>query len=359
MPEYDKYCLYIKELWESRNLTNNGKYLKSLENKLEDFLNIDDICLIQNGTLAIMAALKALNLEENSEIITTPFSFVATSSSIVWQGFKPVFIDIDPNSYNIDCKKIEEKITSKTSAILAVHVFGNPCDVGKIEQIARKYGLNVIYDAAHCFGVKYKGESILKWGDISTLSFHATKVFHTIEGGAIYTNNRELAGKIRNMINFGFSSNYEINDIGFNGKLNEFEAIMGILNLEKINEIIKRRREIYNLYIKRLQGLDLEFQKLGIDESEYNYSYFPLLFSTNGTREKVFEKLKENGINTRKYFYPLINEFSYYKKYNNDDTPVALNISERILTLPLYPELKDYEVEYIAEIIRKTINDKR
>lgn len=355
MPDFDTYCLYIKELWENRNLTNNGKFYKTLKKKLEEFLNVDNICLIQNGTLALMAALQVLKLKEKSEIITTSFSFVATSSSIVWQGFKPVFVDIDPETFNIDHKKIQEKITTKTSAILAVHVFGNPCKVEEIHKIGQQHDLNVIYDAAHSFGVRYNGESILKWGDLSTLSFHATKIFHTIEGGAIYTKNQILSEKINKMINFGFSNKYEVDDLGFNGKLNEFEAIMGILNLEEIDKIIERRREIYNLYVGMLTGLDVGFQKLIINDNEYNYSYFPLLFSTNEMRDKVFNKLIENNINSRKYFYPLINEFSYYKKFNSN-TPIALDISKRILTLPLYPELKDYEVEKISDIITKTIN---
>ena len=335
MPDFKDYAEKIRELWDSRWLTNNGKNLLELEDKLKKYLKVENIALVSSGTIALQIALEAFNFEVGSEIITTPFSFVSTTSSIVWQKFTPIFVDIDEKTWNIDPKKIEEKISKKTRAILPTHVFGNPVDIEQIEKIAKKYDLKVIYDAAHCFGVEYKGKSVFKFGDISIASFHATKVFHTIEGGSLFARNNHLIGKIKRLGNFGFGEDHEdvINE-GINAKMNEFQAIMGLLNLKKVDFWIEQRKKITEIYDAELEG-KVEKQQINPYLTKYNYIYYPVLFENKRERDYVFNKLKENGVNTRKYFYPLINKFSVYKKYKGT-TPIAQKVSNRILHLPLY-----------------------
>lgn len=355
MPRFGDYVERIKKLWNSGWLTNNGKNLLELERKLKKYLGVKNIIIVSSGTLALQIALESFNFEPGSEIITTPFSFIATSSSIAWQKFVPIFADIDEKTWNIDPKSLEKKINEKTRAILPTHVFGNPVDIEQIDRIAKKYSLKVIYDAAHCFGVEYKGKSVFKHGDISIVSFHATKVFHTIEGGALFTENDDLVGKIKRLRNFGFSENSdEVMDIGINAKMNEFQAIMGLLNLEKVDFWIKQRKKITEIYDGELKG-KVEKQQINPYLTKYNYIYYPVLFKNKEERDYVFEKLKNNKINARKYFYPLINNFSAYKRYNRGATPVAEKISNRILHLPLYPGLTEKEVHCIVNIV----NEKR
>lgn len=351
MPDFDKYCNYIRKLWDSKWLTNNGPYHNELEERLEDYLKVKNLSLVQNGTLALMIALEIFDFKPGDQVITTPFSFVATTSSIVWQRYVPKFVDIDSETFNIDPKKIEESITEKTKAILAVHVFGNPCEVEKINKIAKKYDLKVIYDAAHCFGVEYNGHSILNHGDISTLSFHATKVFHTIEGGAIVTKDKDIHKKVNSLREFGYGGVNEAENIGINAKMNEFEAIMGLLNLEKIDIWIEKRKQIYDFYMYKFSKFSfLDFQKMNENMTKYNYIYLPILFPSQAIRDRIYKKLLENNINSRKYFYPITTKLKKYQKYD-ENLLNALNISQRILTLPLYPELSKENVEKIISII--------
>lgn len=351
MPDYLEYCNSIRELWETRHLTNYGENHKRLEKELTDFLEIKHIIPVCNGTVALLLAIDALDLPEGSEIITTPFSFVATSSSIIWQKHIPVFTDVEADTFNLDPDKIRKKISTNTKAILAVHVFGNPCNVDKLQELSDAYNLKVLYDAAHCFGVSSKGKSILTYGDLSTLSFHATKVFHTIEGGAVCTSDDALAEKIRKKGNFGQVKEGVVDEIGINGKLNEFQAIMGLLNLKSVHDYIEKRRLLYLRYVDALKELHVTFQRLNCSYDDYNYSYFPLLFSDRDTRNEVFLVLQSNGIMSRRYFHPLISDMEAYSCFDTFDTPIAKDLSERILTLPLYPDLSVEDVERIAAII--------
>ncbi|KAF2955123.1 DegT/DnrJ/EryC1/StrS family aminotransferase [Marinitoga sp. 38H-ov] len=345
MPDYDKYIKKIEKLWENRWLSNNGKYLVELENSLEKRFETN-CAVVSNGTLALLIALELFDFPEKAEIITTPFTFVATSGSIIWQKYKPIFVDIDPMTFNIDTSKIEEKITDKTKAILAVHVFGNPCDIEKIDEIAKKYELKIIYDAAHCFDVYYKKKSIYKLGEISIASFHATKVFHTIEGGALFSDNKELINRAKRLRNFGFNEKIEIVDKGINAKMNEFQAAMGLLNLEIVDEEIEKRKKRFELYKEKLKGL-IKFQKLSNYITKYNYIYMPVLFENQDMRDLVYLQLKKEGYNTRKYFFPSLDEV-----YNSENQcRVSHNISKRILHLPLYGDLENENIERVCSII--------
>ncbi|ACJ75329.1 sugar transaminase [Thermosipho africanus H17ap60334] len=349
MPDFEKYTQMIEKLWETRWLTNNGEYLVKLEKALEERFNTK-CAVVSNGTLALLIAIELFDFPKDSEIITTPFTFVATSSSIIWQKYKPVFVDINPETFNIDPNEIEKKITENTRAILAVHVFGNPCDIEKIEEIAKKHRLKIIYDAAHCFDVYYKGESIYKFGDVSIASFHATKVFHTIEGGAIFSDNDELIRKAKRLRNFGFNEEIEIEDKGINAKMNEFQAAMGLLNLEIVGKEIKKRKKIYESYKEKLKGL-VKFQKLSSNITKYNYIYMPVLFENQEQREKAYKKLKEEGYNTRKYFFPSLD--TVFNQENQCKT--SQEISKRILHLPLYGDLEEKHVEKICTTIEKVV----
>jgi len=355
MPDFLEYCNCIKDLWESRHLTNYGINYRELEKELVTFLNINNVIPVVNGTIALLVALDALDLPKGSEVITTPFSFVATASSIVWQNLKPVFVDIQPDTFNINPIKIKEKINFNTKAILTVHVFGNPCNLEVLQEIAEENNLKLLYDAAHCFGVNYNEKSILTYGDVSTLSFHATKVFHTIEGGAICTTNDALGQKLRKKVNFGQDKEGIIDEVGINGKINEFQAIMGLLNLKNINEYIRKRRVLYLQYLDGLKNLDVKFQVLNCSYDDYNFCYFPLLFKNQEIRDQVYKVLQYNDIMARQYFYPLINDMEAYRGYSDNNTPIAKNIAERILTLPLYPDLTIDDVDKITSIIRSII----
>ncbi|MHA9741294.1 DegT/DnrJ/EryC1/StrS family aminotransferase [Robinsoniella peoriensis] len=353
MPGFEEYIEEIKPLWDSHWLTNMGAIHKKLEKSLMDYLNVDHLSLFSNGHMALELALQALNL--TGEVITTPFTFASTTHAIVRNGLTPIFCDINKNDYTMDVSKIESLITDRTTAILPVHVYGNICNVEEIERIAKKYELKVIYDAAHAFGIKYKGTGIASFGDISMFSFHATKVFNTIEGGAICFRDEELGGKLYRLKNFGIRNEITVDGIGANAKMNEFQAAMGVCNLRHISEEIKKRKKVVETYRSRL--LHVEGLKVLLDQEnvENNYAYFPVVFDEGiygATRNEVCEKLKENNIFARKYFYPLTNTFECFNnKYDVGETPVALQISKRVLTLPLYADLPLEDVNRICDIV--------
>jgi dTDP-4-amino-4,6-dideoxygalactose transaminase len=351
MPDFEKYQEKIKKLWETRWLTNNGDYLVELERRLSE--RFDTQCVIvSNGTLALLIAIELFDFPKGSEIIVTPFTFAATVEAIIWQGYKPVFADIDPETFNISPEEIEKRITEKTVAIMPVHVFGNPCNVEEIQDIAEKHNLRVIYDAAHCFDVFYEGKSVYKFGDISVASFHATKVFHTIEGGAIFSDNSELIEKARRLRNFGFNQKVEIVDVGINAKMNEFQAAMGLLNLEIVDEEIEKRKRVFEKY-RELLGDVVDYQKLSERLTKYNYIYMPVLFADEKTRDNVFEELRVNGYNTRKYFYPSLNSI-----FSRQSCPNSESVSSRILHLPLYGDLEDEHIENVCNIIKRIVGGK-
>lgn len=361
LPELEKYVEYLKKIWATRWLTNEGKFVQQLESQLEEYLKAENLLLVSNGTLALHLALKALDLK--GEVVTTPFTFPATTNVLLWEGLTPVFADIDSETYNIDPVDVERKITEKTSAILAVHTYGNPCYVEELQEIADKHNIKLIYDAAHAFGTEYKNQSVIKYGDISTLSFHATKIFNTIEGGAIYARDEKVVEKIRLMRNHGIKSEEEVQIVGTNAKMNEFQAIMGLCNLEEINEKIELRKEIYNHYKEGLaDNGKIKFQK--IIASKHNYSYMPICFESVEKRNEIHFELLKNGVFSRKYFYPLTTEAVYFKekgqnlikKYN---LIRALDISNRILCLPLYPDLDLQIVENIIDIVSDHLKEPR
>lgn len=348
LPNRVMYKKYVDEIFDSNWITNRGKMVQTLEKKLEKYLNVKNLLLVSNGTMALQVAYKLLNLK--GDIITTPFSFVATTSSIVWEGLNPVFVDINRNSLCIDADKIKEKITDKTSAIVATHVYGNCCDVNKIKEIADENNLKVIYDAAHGFNVTMSGKSILDFGDISTLSFHATKIFHTIEGGALIIKDDDLYEKAKKIINFGFSSKGTIECLGINAKMNEFQGAMGLCLLEEVENQIKKRKHIYYKYRSKLKGT----KHISIYEYEQglcpNYSYFPIILDSEELLLKVISKLNDNHINPRRYFYPSLNNLEYVKKQKME---ISEDISKRILCLPIYGDLEEECVEKIICVIKE------
>lgn len=355
MPSYDEYCEEIKDLWESHWLTNMGTKHKRLQAKLEKMLNVPHVTLYTNGHLALENAIAALNLPNGGEVITTPFTFASTTHAIVRNGLVPVFCDIKEDDYTIDVQKLEKLITDNTVAIVPVHVYGNMCDVEEIDRIAKKYGLKVIYDAAHAFAVKYKGLSSGSFGDASMFSFHATKVFNTIEGGCVCYKNDAWVQLLNDQKNFGIHSEEEVAYIGGNAKMNEFQAAMGLCNLGHLDEEIKKRKKVVEHYRERLsnvEGIKLSVVQEGV---ESNYAYFPVVFDGyKYTRNEIFEKLAEVGISARKYFYPLTNSFECYRNYPTagiDKTPVAQHMALRVLTLPLYADLSIDDVDRICNVI--------
>ena len=349
LPNKEKYQSYVDRIFQSGWLTNNGSLLQELERRLADYLGVRNIILVANGSFALQLAYKALDLE--GEVITTPFSFAATTSTLAWEGLKPVFADINPKTFNIDPAQIEAQITPNTSAIVPVHVFGNPCDVEAIQSIADKYKLNVIYDAAHAFGSEYKDQSVLNFGDVSTLSFHSTKLFHTIEGGAVITNDDELAKKVRLMINFGISGPTSIDSVGTNAKMNEFEAAMGLCVLDEIETIRQRREDIWQVYTNELSNI-VEMQQWN-EHGKNNCAYAPVLFENENQLLKIEAKLKENDILPRRYFYPSLDTLSYLdsKQICNNSRDIA----SRILCLPIYPNLSKSNIKNIIQIIKKGV----
>jgi dTDP-4-amino-4,6-dideoxygalactose transaminase len=351
LPPLENYVQYLNKIWNSRWLTNNGEFAQLFERKLEEYLQIKRILPVANGTFALQVALKALDLK--GEVITTPFTFAATTNAILWEGLTPVFADIDPETFNIDPADVERKITNKTSAILAVHTYGNPCYVDELQKIAETYGLKLIYDAAHAFGVQYNDKSVLDYGDICTLSFHATKVFHTIEGGAIVAKKDEHFDKIKLLINHGIKSEEKVAVVGTNAKMNEFQAAMGLCNLEYINERIKLREKIYTKYKSGFSDSNVQFQK--IVSSRYNYSYMPVCFENISKRDEIYLKLINYGIKSRKYFYPLTVNSDYFNNENLVEKyglNFAYDVSNRILCLPLYTDLEETVVDNIIDIIK-------
>ena len=346
LPDKKKYQTYVDKIYTSGWITNNGPLVRELEQRLADYLGVKNIVLVANGTVALEIAYRLLKL--TGEIITTPFSFVATTSSIVSNGLQPVFADIDPTSFNIDPKNIENKITDQTSAIVPVHVFGNACDVEEIERIANKHDLKVIYDTAHAFGVKYKGDSVLNHGDVSTLSFHATKLFHTIEGGALIIKDDALVQEARYLINFGIDGPDSVKTLGTNAKMNEFEAAMGLCVLDDMEMILQQRQLVYDRYHELLKT-SVQFQDMNL-ESTQNYSYFPVVFETEEKTLSVQKALNDNGVFPRRYFYPSLDTLDYL---NTDQTmTISRDIAKRILALPIYPDLTEKEQAKIINIIK-------
>ncbi len=354
MPDFSEYIDEIKDLWETKWLTNMGIKHNELKEKLKNYLKVSGISLFTNGHLALEAALSVMNLK--GEVITTPFTFASTTQAIIRCGLTPVFCDINPNDYTIDVLKIEELITDKTCAIVPVHVYGNVCDVEKIEEIAKKYNLKVIYDAAHVFGVKYKEQGIGSFGDASMFSFHATKVFNTIEGGCVTYNDETLSEKLKLQKNFGMKNQESYTEIAGNGKMNEFQAAMGLCNLRHIDAEIEKRKNCARKYIELLSVDGIKVWKEQ-ENVTHNYAYFPVLFDKKvfgKSRNEVAVELMEENIFARKYFYPITSEFECYKgKFYINPTPIAKEVSENILTLPLYADLKEEEIEKICNIILK------
>jgi len=357
LPNLEDLIPLLHEIWDRGVLTNSGPFHKKLEDSLCDYLNVPHISLFCNGSIALVTALKALDI--TGEVITTPYSFVATAHSLVWNNIKPIFVDIDSQTLCLDPNKIEESITSKTSAILPVHVYGQPCDVDAIEEIAKKHKLKVIYDAAHAFGVKCHCGSILNHGDLSVLSFHATKVFNTFEGGAIICKDYETKQRIDQLKNFGFISETSVTNTGINGKMNEFSSAIGLLQIRTIDDNINKRKKIDNIYrnnLKKIPGIRL-YETLSTIKT--NHSYFPVFVEIDYslTRDQLYFKMKENGINCRRYFYPLITDLEVFKNrpenFGNVKFTIATKAAETVLCLPIYPSLSDNDVHNIINIISK------
>ncbi len=353
MPPMEEYIDEIKDLWDTHWLTNMGVKHRQFQIELKKYMNVENVELFTNGHMALELSMQALSL--SGEVITTPFTFASTTHAIIRNGLTPVFCDIDPENFTIDTNKIEKLITEKTSAIVPVHVYGNVCNIEEIERIAKKNDLKVIYDAAHCFGIKYKNIGIGNFGDASCFSFHATKVFNSIEGGAVCFKNSDFGQALYYLKNFGISGPENVEAVGANAKMNEFCAAMGICNLRHINDEIVKRKAVYERYmynLKNTDGLRLNIVK---EEIESNYAYFPIVIDEKifgVDRNYIFEKLMENNIFSRKYFYPITNTFDcFHGKYNAELTPNALYISERVLTLPMYANLSINDVDRICEII--------
>ncbi len=345
LPPKNEFDSLVNGIWERNWLTNNGPLVKELELRLKEYLSVDHLSYLNNGTVALQIAIKALDLHD--EIITTPFSYVATVSSIVWEGCTPVFVDIDPTTFNIDSTKIETAITSKTSAILATHVYGNPCDIDKILEIAEKYNLKVVFDAAHCFGSKYKGESVYKFGTISTASFHATKLYHTIEGGAIFSSDPEIMKKVNWMRNFGHAGPEKFYGLGINGKNSEVHAAMGLVNLKHVNSILNKRKELsqyYDFALNSLKVAKLRIQK----DSEFNFAYYPIIFDSENQLLKCLLVLNNADIYPRRYFYPDLTTLPYVEQVN---LPISQKASRCVLCLPMYHTLQFLEIDLIADLL--------
>lgn len=357
LPSLDEFMPYLQDIWNRKWLTNNGHYHKELEKALCEYLKVPYISLFTNGTLPLMCALQALRI--TGEVITTPYSFVATTHSLWWNGIKPVFVDIDPVTGNIDPDKIEAAITPRTTAIMPVHVYGNPCDTQRIQEIADKYGLKVIYDAAHAFGVEMNGESVLKAGDMSTLSFHATKVYNTIEGGALICHDEKTKQRIDYLKNFGFAGETTVVAPGINGKMDEFRAAYGLLNLKQVDAAIEARHQVavhYREALRNVKGIRVMEDIPGV---RHNYAYFPIFINAEEygmTRDELYFKMKEQNVLGRRYFYPLISEFSTYRGLESarpENLSVAHKIADSVICLPMYHNLSAEEIECIIEQLVK------
>ncbi len=352
LPPLKKYSQYLSKIWKGDWITNNGPFVIELEKRLKEYLGVKHLFFVTNGTIALQIAIKSLGLEK--EVITTPFSYIATTSSLVWERCQPVFADIDPQTLTINPNEIENKITKKTTGILATHVYGNPCNVEEIKKIAKKNGLKVIYDAAHSFGVKYNGESILKYGDVSILSFHATKIFHTVEGGAIVTNDDTVAQKIFYMRNFGHADKEKPESflgLGINAKSSELHAAMGLCVLPQVKQLINKKRSLSLFYTKAFENTSLVRPSIR-DGTEYNYSYYPIIFPDEKSLLRTVAALNENNIFPRRYFFPSLNTLGYVR---GSRMPISEDISRRILCLPLAYNLTKKEIAKITSIIKKII----
>lgn len=346
MPDRTKLNKYIDEIYNTSWITNNGPFVKELTSRLEEYLGVQNLLLVSNGTSALQIAYKTLGIK--NQAITTPFSFVATTSSLVWEGIEPIFVDIDPDTFCIDSSKIENDITPETTAIVPVHVFGNACEVEKIEAIAKEHNLKTVYDGAHAFGVKYKGESLLSYGNATTLSFHATKLFHTIEGGAIIFKNKEDYERAKLMINFGINGPDSITELGINAKMNEFQAAMGLCVLDEIETITAQRKHIWQTYQKELEGL-VEFQAFS-PHANNNYAYAPVLFKNETQLLKIQKALNDNGIFPRRYFYPSLDTLNYLQPQIPQTH--SYYIVKLILCLPIYSGLTEKQQNRIIELIK-------
>ena len=356
LPPLNDFIPYLEKIWENKILTNNGPFHKQFENELCDFLDVKHISLFCNGTLALITALQALNI--TGEVITTPYSFVATTHALWWNNIKPVFVDIEPDFFTLDPSKIEAAITPKTTAILPVHIYGAPCKVDEIKKIAEIYGLKVIYDACHTFGVKINDIPVLNFGDLSIMSFHATKVFNTFEGGAIICHDEKMKKRIDYLKNFGFAGETAVVAPGINAKMNEFQSAMGLLQLKNINSTINKRKQIAEYYYTKLKGIDgvRFFEKFS--GSNHNYSYFPILIDQEKygkTRDWLYDNLKKHNIYSRRYFYPLISQFPMYRELESakpGNLPVAEKITKEVICLPIYPSLDLNIIDEIVKIIK-------
>ena len=355
LPPLDEFTPYLEKIWENKWLTNNGIFHQRLEQELCEYLGVQHLSLFTNGTIALVTALQTLGIK--GEVITSPYSFVATSHSLLWNNLKPVFVDVDPVSMNIDPNKIEEAITARTSAILSVHCYGIPCDVDRIQRIADANGLKVIYDAAHAFGVKYRDESLLRYGDLSVLSFHTTKVFNTLEGGAIVCPDEKTKSHVDKLKNFGFVDETTVDVVGINGKMNEVQAAFGLMQLKHIDRLILRRKEIDRRYREALR--DINGIKFMAEPAEVvrNYSYFPIFVSSKFsiTRDELYKKLKDQGIFARRYFFPLISDMPMYQGLSSaarSNLPIATAAAQEVLCLPFFPDLTNEQILKIAQLIR-------
>jgi len=346
LPPQEEYKAYMEGIWQRQWLTNMGPLANDLEVKLREHLGVEQLLFVTNGTIALQMAIKALDLK--GEILTTPFSFIATTSSIVWEGCKPVFVDINKNNLNIDASKIEVAITDDTSAILATHVYGNPCDVDLIEQIARKHNLKVIYDGAHAFGVRVNGKSVFEYGDISTCSLHATKLYHSGEGGLIITQDSALLKRLAYIRNFGFSGHESFAELGINGKNSEFHAAMGLANMSYIPAIHEKRKKLYEHYNEKLKNFKAR-RPAWHKQATLNYAYYPLVFDNEAWMLQCMEKLKNNAIFTRRYFYPSLSNTLPY--LDSKILEVTEDVARKVLCLPLYYDLSIEEVDLICKIL--------
>ncbi len=357
LPSLDEFVGYLEEIWKSKWITNNGQFHRQLEAALAEYLGVKYVSLFTNGTLPLITALQALNI--TGEVITTPYSFVATTHALWWNGIKPVFVDIDPSTCNLDPDKIEAAITEKTTAIMPVHCYGIPCATEKIQAIADKYGLKIIYDAAHAFGVQVNGESVLKAGDMSTLSFHATKVFNTVEGGALICHDAETKKQIDFLKNFGFNGETEVVAPGINSKMDEIRSAYGLLNLKQVDQAIEARHKVADYYrqaLRQVKGVKVFEDMSGV---RHNYSYFPILVNAEEygmTRDELYFKMKEQNVLGRRYFYPLISTFDTYKNLESSvptNLPVATRIADEVICLPMYYGLTEEDMERVLNCIVK------
>jgi dTDP-4-amino-4,6-dideoxygalactose transaminase len=355
LPPLEEFYEYLADIWESKWLTNNGKYHRALEQELCEYLDVPNISLFSNGTLALITALQVLNI--TGEVITTPFSFVATTHALWWNNITPIFVDIESYTFNLDPEKIESAITPATTAILPVHVYGNPCDVHQIQEIADKYGLRVIYDACHTFGVKINNIPVLSFGDLSVMSFHATKVYNTFEGGAIVSHDASIKRRIDQLKNFGFVGETEVVAPGINAKMNEIQAAMGLLQLKYIDRVIEKRKilsQAYQNQLKNVKGISFIEDIPGV---KHSYSYFPILVDQElygRSRDELYEEMKKQNIFGRRYFYPLISQFPTYRglpSANPQNLPVAEQVTKKVICLPIYPSLEFVTVNFICSLI--------